>query len=302
MATLHLRMQDYIPQSGYGIIASREYLVRPWRAHDHDFTEIVIILGGRGIQITADRIYRLNAGDVFILQPGAWHDFANCEALEVINFGIDKGLMNSCLAEVVLESKVNWLLTDGPHFHAGVLHLSLPQGCQEKVASLGLSIIEAGRLRHSVPTGEVFAVMDDEDAYCDYQTQVAYLRLLLLELGRTVRPPGTEIHPRILQVISAMERDLHRSWRVESLAAIACMEPTYFVRRFRQEMNVTPVEYLMRRRVERAALHLMSPGNSIQQTAFDFGFHDASHFIRRFKRYFGQTPREYRKQIGFQPV
>ena len=62
-------------------------------------------------------------------------------------------------------------------------------------------------------------------------------------------------------------------------------------------MNMTCVEYLNQYRLEIAAGELAESGESVTEIALNAGFNNLSYFNRVFKRSFGMTPREYRKQF-----
>jgi AraC-like DNA-binding protein len=58
---------------------------------------------------------------------------------------------------------------------------------------------------------------------------------------------------------------------------------------------VTPHQYLLRARLRRAAVRLVSEEKKIAEIAFDSGFGDLSNFNRAFRNEFGMTPRMYRR-------
>jgi AraC family transcriptional activator of tynA and feaB len=65
--------------------------------------------------------------------------------------------------------------------------------------------------------------------------------------------------------------------------------------------DLTPAQWVLRRRLERARDELARPGptaTSIAGVARRCGFRDASHFSRRFRETFGVTPREWRATTG----
>lgn len=68
----------------------------------------------------------------------------------------------------------------------------------------------------------------------------------------------------------------------------------YFLRLFKQTTFLSPMSYLMARRIEKAKEKLQK-GLPLIQTAHECGFYDQSHFNRRFKSVFGITPKEYKK-------
>jgi AraC-like DNA-binding protein len=72
--------------------------------------------------------------------------------------------------------------------------------------------------------------------------------------------------------------------------------PTYLLRRFTACTGLTPKQYALRLRVERART-LLSDGMSAAQVALEVGFYDQSHFHRFFRRFLGATPGHYAKGV-----
>lgn len=64
---------------------------------------------------------------------------------------------------------------------------------------------------------------------------------------------------------------------------------------FKDEMHMSPLEYLTLLRVERSKELLAATDMSIKEIAAEVGYYDASSFIRRFKQMTGATPLQYRR-------
>jgi AraC-like DNA-binding protein len=72
--------------------------------------------------------------------------------------------------------------------------------------------------------------------------------------------------------------------------------PRYrFLRLFKRETGLSPHEFLIRCRIEKA-IECLSQGKPLIETAIETGFFDQSHFCRHFKRVTGQSPSSYRKR------
>ncbi len=66
----------------------------------------------------------------------------------------------------------------------------------------------------------------------------------------------------------------------------------HFLRLFKEKTYLSPHNYLMLRRIEKAKQFLQK-GDSIINTAYECGFNDQSHLHRRFKAITGLTPKNY---------
>lgn len=75
--------------------------------------------------------------------------------------------------------------------------------------------------------------------------------------------------------------------------------PQYFARYFKQCTGITFTEHLTAYRISQARQELLHTDRRISDVARDNGFHDDRSFINAFKRIYGVTPLQYRKNIAF---
>jgi AraC family transcriptional regulator len=94
------------------------------------------------------------------------------------------------------------------------------------------------------------------------------------------------------QVTEYINEHLHQDVKLIELAALAQMSPYHFLRLFKQSMGVTPHQYILQRRIEKAKCLLQHGELSIAEVAASVGFCDQSHFTRYFKRIVGVTPKQ----------
>jgi AraC-like DNA-binding protein len=81
---------------------------------------------------------------------------------------------------------------------------------------------------------------------------------------------------------------------VGDLAAQAGLSAAHFSRRFKQVFGESPHQYLLTRRLERAAALLRTSDWSITEICFAVGSNGLGSFTTSFRRMFGQTPLTYR--------
>ncbi len=71
-----------------------------------------------------------------------------------------------------------------------------------------------------------------------------------------------------------------------------------FRKDFRARMGVSPGDYRIRRRIDRARELLTSSGSSVKEIAYELGYPNASVFSLQFKREVGRSPEHYRGRGG----
>ena len=101
---------------------------------------------------------------------------------------------------------------------------------------------------------------------------------------------------QLRQVIDYINGHLDRDLGLAELAAVVQISPHYFTRLFKQSTGLTPHQYVIRRRVERAKELLLKGELSIAEVAYSVGFANQSHLNRHLKRLLGVTPRYIRQR------
>lgn len=114
------------------------------------------------------------------------------------------------------------------------------------------------------------------------------------------RPAVGGLAPAALRRLRAfVEAHLGESIGLDRLAAVCGLSTGHFTRAFRQSTGLSPGQFVMARRLERARDALTAhPPRSIAGIATDLGFSDQAHLTRQFKRRYGITPGAWRRARG----
>src|SRR6185295_17502689 len=81
---------------------------------------------------------------------------------------------------------------------------------------------------------------------------------------------------------------------VQALASAARLSRSHFSREFRRVCGETPHQYLLTRRLERAAAMLRNTDHSVADICFEVGLASVGSFTTSFRRAYGITPTAYR--------
>jgi AraC-like DNA-binding protein len=84
---------------------------------------------------------------------------------------------------------------------------------------------------------------------------------------------------------------------VPQLAQAARLSPAHFSREFRRAFGTTPHQYLLTRRLERAAALLRNTDRSVAEVCVTVGLKSVGSFTSSFGRAFGRSPTAYRAQF-----
>ena len=100
---------------------------------------------------------------------------------------------------------------------------------------------------------------------------------------------------KLQQAIEYINDNLDRKLKLSEIAAQINISQDYFSRLFKQSMNLSPHQYIIRQRLK-LAMQLLDRGKSVAQTAYLCGFSNQSHLYKAFYRHFGITPKAYQTQ------
>lgn len=122
---------------------------------------------------------------------------------------------------------------------------------------------------------------------------IVYLLIAaFLKYGRQKQYVGDK---RITRVLEYIRTHLQDNTDLDTLASISCLSKDHLIRIFKREMQMTPLQYINKKKIEKAQLKLVGEKTQIKEIAYQLGFEDQAYFNRIFKKHTGLTPVEYRK-------
>jgi AraC-like DNA-binding protein len=252
--------------------------------HSHDFCELVIVTHGSAMHMLEGNEFPVTAGDVFLLQGRQRHYFYDRKNLDLINIMYDSEKM------VLPENELRRM----PGYCAMFL-LEPTYRRQHRFASrLHLKRVP---LAHVEQLAEVMErECNDEQVGREVALRAKLLELMVYLSRAYTNSDTTEAHAllRVGNVIGALENDFSKDWKLEDLLKIAHMSRSNLMRVFRKATGQTPIEYLVRLRIQRAMEMLRNSDLSITEIALEVGFNDSNYFTRQFRRALGLSPRQFR--------
>ena len=99
---------------------------------------------------------------------------------------------------------------------------------------------------------------------------------------------------RIEEAIHYIRKHINETIELGVLAEKSGLSKDHFIRLFKKETGDTPLRYIIRKKIEKAQLILITDDMSIKNVALNLAFEDYSYFNRLFKKITGVTPQEYR--------
>lgn len=99
---------------------------------------------------------------------------------------------------------------------------------------------------------------------------------------------------RLRPLLVAIMNEPSKDWTLESMSELVYLSRAQFIRVFQSSLGISPHRFLMQSRLSQATVYLRTRSDRVLQIALMTGFKTEQHFVRAFKHYFGQTPRQYR--------
>lgn len=100
------------------------------------------------------------------------------------------------------------------------------------------------------------------------------------------------------RAVEYMHAHVSKDISLHGIAGAAGLSPFHFSRMFKRSSGLTPHQYLIRLRLERAKDLLLGTQHSVAEIALESGFCDQSHFAMHFKRVYGITPRAFARKMS----
>lgn len=107
-------------------------------------------------------------------------------------------------------------------------------------------------------------------------------------------PRGGLDDRRLKRVLDYVEDTLSENISLVELAGIAELSPMHFARQFRTRAGLSPYQYVLRQRLQRAKMLLAATRHSLVDIAYETGFSSQAHLTSTFRSRVGQSPARYR--------
>ncbi|WP_052129566.1 helix-turn-helix domain-containing protein [Sphingomonas sp. 35-24ZXX] len=101
---------------------------------------------------------------------------------------------------------------------------------------------------------------------------------------------------RLHKIMNAVLAHPEGEHSLEAMAAMAGVTPSHFCRQFKKATGISPHQYVMKARLDRAQQMLVQTDLSLASLSEATGFASQSHFSRAFRNWFGIAPSDYRQQ------
>jgi len=117
-----------------------------------------------------------------------------------------------------------------------------------------------------------------------------------------MRAPTPRALLRLGRTLDFLENHYTESLTLDQLARIANMSPSTLYRAFQRSFQTSPIDYLIRYRIQKAIELFTGDDLTITEIALQVGFNDSNYFSRQFRQHLGIAPSQYWKTHRNRPA
>ena len=128
------------------------------------------------------------------------------------------------------------------------------------------------------------------------ETQAILMQLFSRFIGNEKTANLSRIgHHSFQRILHYIQENITQEISISRLAEMACSSRDHFARTFKSVIGMPPSEYIIRKRLEKAKLLLLTTDASLSEIISLTGFHTTAYFCRAFKKHTSCTPLQFRR-------
>lgn len=260
----------------------RQVLTGAFETHWHDFSEMGLVLSGRGEHILNGQTHPLQRGCLFLLTPADFHRIVPQPGEPLVLFDV------IFQAEMLKEEIYRWLFQDLTNYQLRFAPAETDEIERECIC-----------LQAEAQTGQIGS----------HLIIIGALERILIKLyrasqGQAGKPSlaGRAEHSQQLGMsLIYVHHHFRRPLPLEEVAGQAHLSPAYFSECFHRVYGVPFQRYLQDLRLQFACSLLSATQLPVAHICNAAGFQTLSHFERSFKQKFGLSPRQFARQRPVTP-
>ncbi|RED64916.1 AraC family transcriptional regulator [Cohnella lupini] len=245
----------------------------------HDYYLIHTVLSGFGRFIIRGKTYECAKGDTFVIFPG-----------ELFSYQADERQPWHYIWTAFVGNSAADLLTS-----LGITpEQPIISGC------IHPKIADYYRQLHDCFQSDYVLELSNLEA-------CGWIRLLLHQFGALKRQLEVSEPDRdnaaehiIKQAVQILSLQYTQAISIEQMSNMLGYHRTHLCKLFKQSTGLSPMQYLLKIRMDRAE-YLLSTSMTIDQVSSSVGFADALYFSKKFRKWKGQSPSEYRQALRTGP-
>mgnify|MGYP001047570043 CR=1 FL=1 len=244
--------------------------------HSHPFSELFYVVNGQGSFLAEGSEFYVKRSDMVIINPHVQHTEKSLPnaPLDYIVLGIE-GLSFSFEKIAAAQAGVSMETASGTVYKYNVANTNV-------YAYLNIMLEEISRQEENYET------------VCQNLLEVLLICMLRNDTLSLVPDNNLLLNRECTQIKNYLDANYSETITLDTLAALTHMNKYYIAHAFTKYAGISPINYLVQKRIQEGKSLLESTSYSIAQIAAMLGFSSQSYFSQAFRKATGQTPMQYR--------
>lgn len=137
-----------------------------------------------------------------------------------------------------------------------------------------------------------------KDTLADLSLQELLVKIVQSQTLKGISEGNTKTNnPVLLHIQNVIRENISNKIELKSIAKNAGLSTSSLYRLFKNELGVSPVEFVILEKIKLAKKYLTDKDVYIKNVSYEAGFEDSNYFIRLFKHYEGITPKQYQQLL-----
>lgn len=138
-------------------------------------------------------------------------------------------------------------------------------------------------------------IKNKQKAFHNKVASKGIIYMLISRFLKDAQPKDSSSDNRIINVVNFIRKNIDKNIDIDTLAGLSYLSKDHFIRLFKSEMKTTPLQYIVKKKIEKAQLLLITKDLAIKEIAYTLGYDNYSYFIKLFKKQTGLTPQTYKE-------
>lgn len=151
------------------------------------------------------------------------------------------------------------------------------------------------RVKDSRPHGIIIKPFKPLDIKTTVSVILNNFKYKKIDVLRTPEIPTNEAPFILKEVVKYIDANISNRIDINELSKLTRWSSQHFIRVFTQFMGVTPYQFILKKKMDKAKGMIIETDIAMKDIAFELGFSSYGNFCKQFKRETGKNPDEYRR-------
>ncbi|MDO6801557.1 AraC family transcriptional regulator [Wenyingzhuangia sp. 1_MG-2023] len=259
----------------------------------NNFFELVLIKEGEGTQCINYNHHPYNQGSIFLLPPLKCHSFDIRTPSKFVFLKFTDSFFRN-IERISIDRnewfrEASYILSNYNQLPGEIIKNNLDHQHIEMLISM---ILQESRN------------YDKESVTLIKSLMTSILEILIRNIKKSnfFEVPESPTDERITKMLTYINEHLHQSdyLKIEHLADVFSMSPTYVSEFFRKQVKMPLREYILKAKLKLVEIRLLNSDYTLTEIADELDFTDVSHLSKTFKKYAGISIREFKNNGEYQ--